>query len=539
MYNRNSLYITQYLGIQTCHLDLRYFLSRGLGRPTAFGTFASMPSSQGDEDNLSNSLLSTSAHGATILIVFQVGSRALTFLVNQILLRYLSPELLGISTQLELYSISVLYFARESLRVALQRQSQQVENLPVQDKWDKPSNSHVTSISAATPAGQAQVAVNLSYIAIALGAPLAYVLALLYRRNAGDLVRTTPNWDLSLALYGCATFLELLAEPCFVTAQRKQLFKVRAAAETCATVARCVLTCTTALWASRAGVDLGVLPFALGQVSYAGVLTWVYLVKIRPIAARCGFTLILRTLVTRYVLSRLFIEHAVDVLKASLPISNVVLLPTNDSSEYQPLRSIGRQTCPHARRLSSDRYSSKPSGPGRVRPGVQLRRSGREDAFPANRGEQPERLWEPTLPGSRWKAERPRHAIRSRLFTYHPPLLRFAVCTCRRLGTHHCAPPVEGDSWLTMVINRCRRRSRYVLLPDPLARSQRYHGSIYLFRRHQHGTTATIRLDVCFFSRLRKRGLHIPTGAGLGCRRPCLGQRCEHASPHYLELVLH
>src|SRR4051794_22555687 len=51
------------------------------------------------------SLLSTSAQGATFLILLQITSRALTFGVNQVLLRYLSPELLGISTQLELYLI--------------------------------------------------------------------------------------------------------------------------------------------------------------------------------------------------------------------------------------------------------------------------------------------------------------------------------------------------------------------------------------------------------------------------------------------------
>jgi len=262
-----------------------------------------MPSSQGQEDNLSNSRLSASAQGATILIGFQFGSRALTFLVNQILLRYLSPELLGISTQLELYSISVLYFARESLRVTLLRQFQEAESAPVEAGWDQASKSPIGSGSAATSAGQAQIAVNVSYIAIVLGAPLSYVFALFYRCSAEGSVRGAPNFYLSLTLYGCATLLELSAEPCFVTAQRKHLFRVRASAETCATIARCVITCTTAIWASRAGIDLGVLPFALGQTGYAFVLSSVYMAKIWPIAAREGFALTPRPLSTRYVLS--------------------------------------------------------------------------------------------------------------------------------------------------------------------------------------------------------------------------------------------
>lgn len=310
-----------------------------------------MSSSEGlDEGDLSNSLLSSSAKGATLLIGFQVGSRALTFLVNQVLLRYLSPELLGISTQLELFSISVLYFARESLRVALQRQPREADSIPVQDERDKTSNSPIGSISAATPAGQAQVAVNISYIAIILGAPLAYVFALLYKHNAENLVRNAPNFLLSLTLYGCATFLELLAEPCFVTAQRKQLFGVRASAETYATMARCVSTCIAAIWASRAGIDLGVLPFALGQMSYACALAWVYLANIRPIAAQCGFALTLQPLITRYVLvlsGRVLPKLMLG--KGALPIHLVLLLPTNGCPVCQPLRPIGCQTRPHAR----------------------------------------------------------------------------------------------------------------------------------------------------------------------------------------------
>src|SRR5271155_2596960 len=87
--------------------------------PTTIMSSVSTPSSGADEATAKKDmLLSTSAGGATLLIGLQVGSRALTFIVNQILLRYLSPEILGISTQLEVYSISVLFFARESLRVA-------------------------------------------------------------------------------------------------------------------------------------------------------------------------------------------------------------------------------------------------------------------------------------------------------------------------------------------------------------------------------------------------------------------------------------
>ncbi|KAL9120699.1 MAG: hypothetical protein Q9187_002740 [Circinaria calcarea] len=188
----------------------------------------------------SQSLFAKSAQGATFLICLQVGSRGLTFIVNQILLRYLSPELMGISTQLELYSISVLYFARESLRVALQRQTGDAtitdgESRAVhekeKDEIQKGAQSHVH-------ARRAQEVVNLSYIAIVLGAPLAYLLARLYIRKAEPAVLATPYIHSSLNLYALAAFIELLSEPCFVVGQQQMLYGVRASAETSATFTR-------------------------------------------------------------------------------------------------------------------------------------------------------------------------------------------------------------------------------------------------------------------------------------------------------------
>jgi hypothetical protein len=209
---------------------------------------------------MSNSILSASAKGASFLILLQVGSRALTFAVNQILLRFLSPELLGVSAQLELFSISVLYFARESLRVALQRQA------------------HNT-----------QTVVNLSYLAVLFGIPLIYSLALLW------MSKDTPNVPYfvdALNLYCLATFVELLSEPAFSAGQQKLLYKVRASAESTATLLRCLGTCGAAVLASWYEVDVGVLPFAVGQLAYAMALLSVYTFKMWPIATAGRFSLL-------------------------------------------------------------------------------------------------------------------------------------------------------------------------------------------------------------------------------------------------------
>ena len=208
---------------------------------------------------MSQSILSASAKGATFLILLQVASRALTFAVNQILLRFLSPELLGVSAQLELFSISVLYFARESLRVALQRQA------------------HGT-----------QAVVNLAYLAVVTGLPLTYVLAHLWLRSDTPKV---PYFAEALSLYCVATVIELLTEPSFSAVQQKLLYKVRASAESTATLFRCFGTCGSAILANRMGTDIGALPFAIGQLAYALGLLIVYLFNMWPVARDEHFTL--------------------------------------------------------------------------------------------------------------------------------------------------------------------------------------------------------------------------------------------------------
>lgn len=239
---------------------------------------------------MASSLLAKSAQGATFLILLQVGSRALTFIVNQILLRYLSPQILGVATQLELFSISTLYFARESIRVALQRQrSEKVEEKAVDGTKGKTpaANSYGDSRNI-------QESVNLSYAAIAIGLLLTAVFGQLYVRNADNAVLETPYIHYSLNLYILATIFELLSEPYFAIAQQQMLYGTRASAEMQATFTRCVVTCSTAVFASRSGLDLGVFPFALGQLTYALVLATSYLLKIYPVCKQNGATLLPR-----------------------------------------------------------------------------------------------------------------------------------------------------------------------------------------------------------------------------------------------------
>jgi oligosaccharide translocation protein RFT1 len=232
------------------------------------------------------------------LIILQISSRAFSFLVNQLLLRYVSPELFGVSVQLEAYSVSALFFARESLRVVIQRQTDTTENA---NEHPQEKTEAGRAVRGSKGARKTQVIVNLAYVSVGLGIFFAIALAWLYLRSLHSTpILHTPYFTEALRLYGIATFLELLSEPCFVVVQQKSEYGIRATAESVATVSRCLVTCVTTVFAFNKGLDIGVLPFALGQLVYGISLLFIYFWKVKDIASADGFSLTARPIRSRY-----------------------------------------------------------------------------------------------------------------------------------------------------------------------------------------------------------------------------------------------
>lgn len=324
------------------------------------------------------SLLSKSAAGATLLILLQIGSRALTFAVNQVLLRYLSPELLGISTQLEVYSISVLLFSREALRVAIQRQTDAAE-----DETDGTVSGNEGHSKKSSAADKTQAVVNLAYISICSGILFALGLAWTYLRSlqSTQAVLKTPYFHDALLFYGCASILELMAEPSFVVVQQKSQYKIRASAESTATILRCLVTCGSAIVASRRGVNVGVLPFALGQGVYGLVLPVIYYWNVQTIASHDGFSLFPRPIQSR---SLTFIprEGCLLTIWQQRRCSSLILLPISSWSRHEPLRSGGCQAPPHSGRRDPNLPSCVSPGSRHICLGFELWRIDRPDGLP-------------------------------------------------------------------------------------------------------------------------------------------------------------
>ncbi|KAK2616169.1 Oligosaccharide translocation protein rft1 [Conoideocrella luteorostrata] len=222
--------------------------------------------------------------GASLLILLQLISRLVTFIANQLLLRFLTAPLLGLSTQLEVYYLSVLFFARESLRVAIQRQGTRSGH----------RTGTIGQDEKAAASRESQAVVNLGYLAIVIGVFVSTGLGWMYLVYSNDSTLQTPYLTQSVYLYGTAAMIELLSEPCFVLMQTRLQFGTRATAESVATFSRCIVVFGSAVWASRGHLNLGVLPFALGQLTYGTALLLVYFISGYGLASTNGFSLLPR-----------------------------------------------------------------------------------------------------------------------------------------------------------------------------------------------------------------------------------------------------
>ncbi|KAK6500578.1 Oligosaccharide translocation protein rft1 [Arthrobotrys conoides] len=289
-------------------MDPTGFTSAGEGPP---GLSTTPPMSR-------KSLLNASAAGAAFLVLVQVLSRLLTFVMNQLLIRYLSPAVLGEAAQLELYMMTILFFSRESLRMALQRQAEVNEDAGDETRGghDKKPDDYGDKITEGTTPGQAQTVVNSSYVAVPIGFTVVAALYILqtgytYVWPSGSSQATTGYFRLSMGIYAIASLLELLSEPGFAVAQQRLLYSLRAGCESVAVISNCAVTLVVTVLASKyikspvaeAGGSvaggLETLPFAIGQVIFALCLVIGYPLRLREVAKQDGWSLLPKKIYSR------------------------------------------------------------------------------------------------------------------------------------------------------------------------------------------------------------------------------------------------
>lgn len=242
-------------------------------------------------DTRAKSVLASSATGATFLILIQLTSRIFTFASNQLVLRTLSPTVLGIAAQLELYQVSILYFSRESIRMAIQRQPLGAGSRLSSGKG--PNQTSSQSISS-------QSVVNVSYLSLVLGVPSAAIFVILYEHLAPVQALQTPFFRTSVVISGLASLMELSTEPFFAVVQHHMWYEKRAAVEMPAAFLKSLAACSVFLYASYHNWDAGALPFALGHLIYAVALMSGYYMSLLGNTKDKGFTFFPARIRSRY-----------------------------------------------------------------------------------------------------------------------------------------------------------------------------------------------------------------------------------------------
>ncbi|SCU81600.1 LAFA_0C06084g1_1 [Lachancea sp. 'fantastica'] len=184
------------------------------------------------EESPPQTILQKSTEGVTLLMFTQLFGKVVTFLLNTLLVRYLSPKVFGINAFLEFLLSTVLFFSREAVRLsALRIKSPTPSNSNVQEDDGQAEDADKTVL---------QIAINFSYISMLIGLPLSLVLIGWQYSNLNEYFLSLPYFKLAIAIIWLSILLELCSEPFFIVNQLMLNYKVRSQFESIGVLAACV-----------------------------------------------------------------------------------------------------------------------------------------------------------------------------------------------------------------------------------------------------------------------------------------------------------
>lgn len=192
----------------------------------------------------SSSLASASLASASSLVLLQLLSRIFTFILNQALVRLVTPQVFGTaSIQFELLLSTILFLSREGVRNALLRSSTQ------NNKKSKES----------------LLAENVALLPVLLGVPVTVATAYIYLSSSSATTSSQPHFHLSAVIYALAAFCELLSEPLYIRAQNELRFDIRVRTEGTAVLMKTAVTFLVLVLSSP---NWALVAFAAGQAAY-------------------------------------------------------------------------------------------------------------------------------------------------------------------------------------------------------------------------------------------------------------------------------
>ncbi|KDN39249.1 Rft-1-domain-containing protein [Tilletiaria anomala UBC 951] len=224
---------------------------------------------------------------ARLFLLLQLASRLGTFALNQFLIRITSPDVFGATTiQFELLMGLILTAAREGVRCVILREGNRIQSARTTE------NGQCVPSTVLLPPNE-QVAHNLSFVAVAIGALFDVSLSFFYIRHASSTLRSSPHFAPTVTLFAVGGILELLSEPLFNRAQVLGNVQLRVRAEGLAILANCatILACMVKPeWfgvGRHLGSTYGLMAYGWGRLSFGLVILLCYVYAFhRSIGAR-------------------------------------------------------------------------------------------------------------------------------------------------------------------------------------------------------------------------------------------------------------
>ncbi|QLG73234.1 hypothetical protein HG535_0E03180 [Zygotorulaspora mrakii] len=175
----------------------------------------------------SEQILEKSTKGATFLMMGQIFTKMITFVLNSLLIRFLSPRIFGISAFLEFIVGTALFFSREAIRLSTLRIKEQLD---VED----------SEAAAKERSSVFQIAANFAHITLWIGVPLSVFLITWQYRNINSYFVSLPYFTFSILLIWASIIIELLSEPFFIVNQFMLNYSVRSRFESISVTVGCV-----------------------------------------------------------------------------------------------------------------------------------------------------------------------------------------------------------------------------------------------------------------------------------------------------------
>lgn len=234
---------------------------------------------QGETEDVEEPLVvtddsSSSSTGVIFMVLSQFFTKLSSFILNQVLIRIVSPKAFGISAYMEFLLSMVLFYSREAARLAVQR-----SQLVYEDEDEVSRNTQRKNLY--------QSIVNFGFVPLISCLPLLILIYVWQTTTTMfvDAVHLIPYFELSLFVVAFLVIIELATEPAFALIQYSLNLKYRSEVESYAVTAKCIATFAFLFigkYYLKSSVSLdsvAVLAFAMGQLCYSLVLFIYYNLK--------------------------------------------------------------------------------------------------------------------------------------------------------------------------------------------------------------------------------------------------------------------